>query len=236
MIRMQDTLKLPSVGLSGFEPPLTEDERAIQDTVHRFAKDVLRPVGRELDRMTSEAATAIELESLRGEKMGWGDGGLGVSLGAATFPLAMALAAGNQELAEICAGRIGCWLITQPDRGSDVQVLYSEDWPANVPGNKGNVTARVTDSEFILNGQSSAWVSSGAVAQVALCYIVADYGDGFYGKDGLPNGLACTAPQGRKGVSRGRKRIMTGKSSTLLSVLSRLMPTNYGLVLKQIGL
>jgi alkylation response protein AidB-like acyl-CoA dehydrogenase len=234
MIRLHDALTLPSVGLSGFEPPLTEDERAIQDTVHRFARDVLRPVGRELDRMTSEdaiapgspywgvfaeaqklgldptflaqfePATAIKLESLMGEELGWGDGGLGVSLGAATFPLGMALAAGNQELAELCAGRIGCWLITQPDRGSDVQVLYSEDWPAGVSGNKGNVTAKVTATEIILNGQSSAWVSNGAVAQVALCYIVADYGDGFYRGDGLPNGLSCIVPLEVKGVSRGK--------------------------------
>ena len=234
MIRMQDTLQLPSVGLSGFEPPLTEDERAIQATVHRFAKDVLRPIGRDLDRMTSEEAiapgspywtvfaeaaklgldptflaqfepaTAITLESLIGEEMGWGDGGLGVSLGAATFPLGMALSAGNQELVELSTGKIGCWLITQPDRGSDVQVLYGEDWPAGVPGNKGNVTARVTDTEIILNGQSSAWVSNGAVAQVALCYVVADYGDGYYGKDGLPNGLSCIVPLDIKGVSRGK--------------------------------
>ena len=234
MIRMQETLQLPSVGLSGFEPPMNEDERAIQATVHRFAKEVLRPVGRELDRMTSEdaiapgspywavfaeaaklgldptflaqfePAMAIKLESLMGEEMGWGDGGLGVSLGASTFPLAMALSAGNQELVELSTGKIGCWLITQPDRGSDVHVLYREDWPAGVPGNKGNVTARVTDTEIILNGQSSAWVSNGAVAQVALCYVVADYGAGFHGKDGLPHGLACVVPLDIKGVSRGK--------------------------------
>jgi alkylation response protein AidB-like acyl-CoA dehydrogenase len=234
MIRMQDTLKLPSVGLSGFEPPLTDDERAIQETVHRFAKEVLRPLGRELDAMTSEEAiapgspywgvfaeaaklgldptflaqfepaTAIKIESMMGEELGWGDAGLGVSLGVASFPLSMAMSAGNQELVELCTGRIGCWLITQPDRGSDVTVLYREDWPERASGNKGNLTARVTDSEIILNGQSSAWVSNGAVAQVALCYIVADYGDGFYGPDGLPNGLACIVPLDIKGVSRGK--------------------------------
>jgi acyl-CoA dehydrogenase len=234
MIRFQDTLELPSAGLSGFEPPLSEDEFAIQATVHRFAKEVLRPVGRELDKMTSEEAiapgspywgvfaeaaklgldptflaqfepaTAIKIESLMGEEMGWGDAGLGVSLGAATFPLGMAYSAGNQELVELCTNKIGCWLITQPDRGSDVQVLYNNDWPAGVQGNKGNLTAKVTESEIILNGQSSAWVSNGAVAQVALCYIVADYGDGFYGKDGLPNGLSCIVPLDLKGVSRGK--------------------------------
>jgi acyl-CoA dehydrogenase len=234
MITLRDTLELPAAGLSGFEPPLSEDERAIQATAHRFAKEVLRPIGRELDKMSSEAAiapgspywtvfaeaaklgldpsffaqfepaTAIKLESLIGEEMGWGDGGLATSLAAAQFPMLMAASLGNQELIELCTGKIGCWLITQPDRGSDVTVLYREDWPADAQGNKGNVTAKVTDSEIILNGQCSAWVSNGAVAQVALCYIVADYGDGFYGKDGLPNGLSCIAPLDVPGVSRGK--------------------------------
>ena len=67
------------------------------------------------------------------------------------------------ELVELCTNKIGCWLITQPDRGSDVGVMYADDWPAGAPGNKGNVTARVTDSEIILNGQCSAWVSNPSI-------------------------------------------------------------------------
>jgi len=243
MIPVKDTLQLPVAELSGFEPPLGEDERAIQATAHRFAKEVLRPIGRELDRMDPEAAiapgspywtvfaeaaklgldpsffaqfdpaTAVKLESLIGEEMGWGDAGLAISLAAATFPLAMAASIGNQELVELSTGKIGCWLITQPDRGSDVQVLYGEDWPAGAPGNKGNVTAKVTADEIILNGQCSAWVSNGAVAQVALCYIAADYGNGFFGKDGLPHGLACIAPLDVQGVSRGKPLAKIGQRS-----------------------
>ena len=136
--------------------------------------------------------------------MGWGDGGLATSLAAAQFPLVLAASAGNQELVELCTGKIGCWLITQPDRGSDVQVLYAEDWPTGVPGNKGNVTAKVTDGEIVLNGQCSAWVSNGAVAQVALGYIGADYGEGFYGEDGRPHGVAVIVPLDLPGVSRGK--------------------------------
>jgi acyl-CoA dehydrogenase len=243
MIPLQDTVRLPSAGLSGFEPPLSEELLAVQATAHGFAKDVLRPIGRELDRMSAEdaiapqspywsvfaeaaklgiepsffaqfdPATAVKMESLIGEEMGWGDAGLAISLAAATFPAVMAASAGNQELVELCANRIGCWLITQPDRGSDVQVFYPEDWPAGVPGNKGNLTARVTDGEIVLNGQCSAWVSNGAVAQVALCYVAADYGDGFLGKDGLPNGLSCVAPLDLKGVSRGKPLEKIGQRS-----------------------
>jgi hypothetical protein len=124
-----------------------------------------------------EPATAIRIESLMGEELGWVMPVSAFRWRPRRFPRPWpprpAIGA-----AELCAGKIGCWLITQPDRGSDVQVLYSEDWPAGVPGNKGNVTAKVTDSEIVLNGQSSAGLN-GAVAQVALCYVVADYGDGY---------------------------------------------------------
>lgn len=34
---------------------VTESERAVRDTVHRFAEDVLRPVGQELDKLDPEA-------------------------------------------------------------------------------------------------------------------------------------------------------------------------------------
>lgn len=234
MFRPQDTLELPMAGLSGFEPPLTEEEQAIQRSAHRFAADVLRPIGRELDRMSAadaiaaqspywsvfaEAAklgldpsllaqfppaSAVKLESLIAEELGWGDAGLATSLAAAQTPLMMAAAIGNAELVDLCTGRIGCWLITQPDRGSDVGVMYADEWPDGAPGNKGNVTARVTDGEIILNGQCSAWVSNGAVAQVALCYVVADYGQGYTRADGLANGLACIAPLDVPGVSRGK--------------------------------
>lgn len=42
------------------EPGLTEEERAIQATAHRYARDVLRPVGKALDRMTPEQVIAPE--------------------------------------------------------------------------------------------------------------------------------------------------------------------------------
>lgn len=242
-LSIKKELGLPHVGLTGFEPPITETESNILQAVHRFAKDVLRPVGRELDKMDpgkvvaagspfysvlAEAAkmgldpsfflqfppdVAVRLESLVGEELGWGDAGLAVSLGAAGFPLMMAQTIGSQELIELCAGKIGCWLITQPDRGSDVTCLHPQEWPVGAPGNKGNVTAVVKENEIIIEGQCSAWVSNGAVAQVALCYIAADYGQGYIGKDGLANGLAVIVPLDLRGVSRGKPLDKLGQRS-----------------------
>lgn len=235
MMKLQTEVTLPAAGLSGFESPLSEEESAIQATVHRFAREVMRPLGRQLDRMSAddviapgspywsvfqEAAklgldpsfltqfdpqTAIRLESIIGEEMGWGDAGLMVSLNVAGFPLQMARITGNQELIDLTTGRIGCWMITHPDKGSDVQVYdMRREWPQGQPGNKGNLTAKVGRDELTINGQCSAWVSNGAVAQVALAYIGADYGKGYFEADGRPNGVAVIVPLDLPGVSRGR--------------------------------
>jgi alkylation response protein AidB-like acyl-CoA dehydrogenase len=214
---------------------LSEEEAAIQAGVHRFAREVLRPLGIELDRMSAEEVIApgspyysvfsefaklgldpamlaelppemaIRIESLIAEELGWGDAGLAVSLAVAGFPAQMAAAVGNQELVELCTGRIGCWMITHPDKGSDVQVLdMAREWTPGQPGNKGNVWGRIQGEEIVINGQCSAWVSNGVVAQVAVGYIGADYGDGFHGKDGLPHGMAVIIPLDLPGVSKGK--------------------------------
>jgi acyl-CoA dehydrogenase len=109
-MKLKKELGLPAVSMTGFETPLSEEEQAIQHSVHQFAKDVLRPLGRELDAMTAEQVVApgspyyslfseaaklgldsdllkemppemaVRVESMIGEEMGWGDAGLAVSL------------------------------------------------------------------------------------------------------------------------------------------------------------
>lgn len=235
MLSLKTELSLPDVGLTGFETPLAEEERAVQETLHRFAKDVLRPLGTELDKMTAEQVIApgspyysvfpefaklgldpallaslpsdmaLRIESFISEELGWGDSGLAVSLGAAGLALEMVTAMGNRELIDMCTGRIGCWIGTQPDRGSDFQVFdMQRDWPQGIPGNQGNLWGKVGADEIIINGQSSAWVSNGTVAQVAIAYIGADYGDGRLDKDGRPHGVAVIIPLDLPGISRGK--------------------------------
>ncbi|WP_075795754.1 acyl-CoA dehydrogenase family protein [Massilia putida] len=237
MIRLYKTTALPLAGLSGFETPLSEEETAIQNTVHRFARDVLRPVGRQLDGMAPEEVIApgspfwsamfesaklgldpqliaqfppemaIRIESLIGEELGWGDPGLAISIGVATAPLMMAQSLGNQELIDLCTGKIGCWMNTQPDRGSDAAILYREELSASGRQPVGNVSAKVGEDEIVINGQSSAWISNGSVAQVALAYMAADYGDGFYGtgeNSAFTNGIGLIIPLDLPGVSRGK--------------------------------
>ena len=130
-MELKTELSLPAVGLTGFEAPLTELEVSVQETVHRFARDVLRPIGRELDRMSPEDAIApgspyytvlakaaelgmepsffeelepevgVRLESIVGEELGWGDAGLAIAMGVSSFPLNIARQSGNAELVDM---------------------------------------------------------------------------------------------------------------------------------------
>ena len=244
MIKLKSQLTLPAAGLTGFEPPLSEEEAAVQAGVHRFARDVLRPLGAKLDKMSAEEViapgspyysvfaeyaklgldpamleelppdVAIRMESLIGEEIGWGDAGLAVTLIVAGFPVQMAAIIGNQELVDLCTGKIGCWMITHPDKGSDVQVFdMAREWTPGQQGNKGNVWGRLQGDEIVINGQCSAWVSNGAVAQVALAYIGAEYDDGFFDRDGRPHGMAVIIPLDLPGVSKGKPLDKIGQRS-----------------------
>lgn len=234
-------IPMPFVELSGFDGGLTEEEQAVQQTVHRFARDVMRPLGREIDRMSAEDAyapaspfwdfvrqvadlglsasglhglpprDAARLESLIVAEMGWGDAGLAVVAGAGEMPMIAALQSGDQELIDMCAGKLGCWAATQPDRGSDGLNLYAEERFPGSKGNVGNLSARFTPDEIIINGQSSAWVSNGAVAQVALLDIAASYGDGYHDDAGNAYGCNIIVPLDLPGISRGRPLEKIGK-------------------------
>ena len=233
---------LPHVELTGFEV-LSEDERAVQEAMHRFARDVMRPAGVKIDRLSAEeavspgspywefimttAASGIEfdaaadgvppeilarVQAVAVEELGWGDAGLAVSLGVGAFPAMMAKRAGNQELAELCAGKLGCWIGTQPDRGSDGLMLYPQERHASATqGNKGNLTATVSGGDIVIKGQSSAWVSNGPVAQVGLLTIAADYGEGFFDEEGHPRGVEVIVPLDLPGVNRGKPLEKLGK-------------------------
>ena len=232
---------MPHVELSGFDAGLGEEERAIQQSVHRFAADVMRPLGRELDRMPADQAyapgspfwdylqqaaalglgpegmvgmdplQAARMESLVIAEMAWGDVGLTVSAGAGEMPRLAALQSGDAELIGMTEGKLGCWCATQPDRGSDGLTLYAAERYPGAKGNTGNLQARFVGDEIVINGQSSAWVTNGCVAQVALLDIVADYGDGYFDADGNTYGCNIIVPLDLPGISRGKPLDKLGK-------------------------
>jgi alkylation response protein AidB-like acyl-CoA dehydrogenase len=118
------------LGPMGAEPPLTEMESGFLDTLWKFAREVMRPVGQQLDRMTPEEVVApdspywefrrqyltlgLNLETLASldeverarlfpmalEVLGWGDSGLAISCAAGLLPPYLAWMFGNEELLE----------------------------------------------------------------------------------------------------------------------------------------
>lgn len=118
------------LGQLGAEPPLDDLVSELQRSVHGFADRVMRPAGRELDRLTAEEVIApgsrlwafrdayaelgITVEALGGfpaeampdifailfEELGWGDAGLAISAGVDLLPHYMAAKFGNDFVAK----------------------------------------------------------------------------------------------------------------------------------------
>jgi alkylation response protein AidB-like acyl-CoA dehydrogenase len=226
--------------LAATEPTLDASEEDARRIAHRFARDVLRPIGAELDRMPDPEEVisvdsplwqafacyrALRLDELDdgvapsdggwgreallahararflvSEELGWGDAGLAISLGVSSFPRMFALLSGRPALIERFAGSgtddIGCWAITEPDHGSD-SLLFTEPHFAD-PAVRPGCIARRDGDHYVINGQKSAWVSNGTIADVAALFCTLDPGQGFRG------GGVCLVPLDLPGVSRGK--------------------------------
>ncbi len=231
-----EKLELPRLGLRGLEAGLSEEEQAIQDATHRFALEVMRPIGRKLDRMTPEevvaegsplhdymaqmnAAGILDLGALAEmsneqkarvfplifEELGWGDSGLAIATLASSIPAFTAHSTGDPEIIERFGSLPGCWLATQPERGSDVVDMDASEVHETTQQSKGNLLARKDGDEYVISGQSSAWVSYAPLAHTAMAYLPCDYGDGFYkeGEQGMHH-VGILIPLDLPGVSRGK--------------------------------
>jgi len=202
--------------MTDIELGLTDQERQIRDTAHRFAEDVLRPAGRELDLLADPAdvikkdsilwdvfrkhreigladlaaetaelgpLAQARLQALVAEEMGWGDSGLAVSLSVSSFHRTFALMSGRPALIERwCqpgSQDIGCWAITEPDHGSDSLAVTEPHF--SDPSIKANCIARKDGDFYVINGQKSAWVSNGTIANAAGLFCTIDGDQGFKG-------------------------------------------------------
>ena len=114
------------------------------------------------------------------------------------MPGLYAALAGNMEMVDYCDGKLGCWGITEPDHGSDS--LDPDGAIAATDGDYGraNCVARIEGDKIIVNGQKSAWVSGGTVAEVCAlyCYVEED------GK--VRPGISLIVPLDLPGVSKGK--------------------------------
>jgi acyl-CoA dehydrogenase len=207
---------------------LGEEERAVRDTVHKFAAEVLRPAGQALDRLSAE-------EVIAGESIIWSVhaqwDALGVRL--LTSPteigpedLARLTCLVNEELGWGDAGlaiSLGAAefpaMLAQASQNPALMEIFPPSrigcWAITEPdhgsdvldfgGDPGrpalrrpNCLAKRNGDTYVINGQKAAWVSNGTIAETAALYTAVDDGDGPTGCGVLLVDL--TSP----GVARGR--------------------------------
>lgn len=135
------------------------------------------------------------------EEFGWGDGGLSVTIGACQLPPLLALIFGKQYLLErYPVQKIGCWAITEPDHGSDSLDPSKQIFHPEGKYGRPNCVATLRGNKVILNGQKSAWVSNGPIAEVCVLYAAADRGNGADPE----HGVVMIVPMDAKGIRRGK--------------------------------
>jgi len=133
------------------------------------------------------------------EELGWGDGGLAICLAASTVPWIVMHAMGKHDLlARYPEDRIGCWGITEPDHGSDTLDFGRQAAHPGSSYGKPNCIVRIEGDELLIQGQKSAWVSNGPIAQLCCLYAALDDGSGEH------KPCVVLVPLDRPGVSRGK--------------------------------
>lgn len=242
-MKVINEITTPNLGYSWFDADLSEEQLSIQKTVHEFCANEVRPVCEELDKMTAEQVVAqgspwyrlrkkylelgfdykafdgmspkeaCKIQALVVEEMGWGDMGFCIGMMVDAFPKLISAQLGRVDLAEKYADKIGCWLATQPDRGSDLVDIQVKEVHPGAQQHRGNLIARVKGDKLVIDGQSSAWVSLGPVAEVAVVMIPCDYGDGLRREDGVMNGVVAIVPLDLPGVSKGAALEKLGQRS-----------------------
>ena len=222
---------------TGGEWGLSEDAEAIQDNVRRFSSDVMRPIGIELDRLSPEEVIAdgsaywsvltqfaelglkpsafadvprneqAVLFPIVYEELGYGDSGLAISLAAGSLASLISHYAENKAMIDLTEDKLGCWAITEPDHGSDILDYNRENAHPGGEYGKPNVVVKLDGDDIVINGQKSAWVSNGTIAQVAILFAACDAGDG----PDARRGATVIVPLDAKGVTRGKPLDKTGQ-------------------------
>lgn len=148
------------------------------------------------------------LQSIIWETLGWGDAGLAVAMGSALLPASLARYFGNPFLVErVPETALGCWGITEPDRGSDMLDADRHAFAAGGLHSRPNCTARLDGEHIVINGQKSAWVSNGTVAEICVLFCAFDSALDAMG------GAVVYVPLDAPGVGRGKPLDKLGQRS-----------------------
>lgn len=135
------------------------------------------------------------------EEFGWADAGLSVTIGACQLPHGLAIEFEKLHLLEKYPwDMIGCWAITEPDHGSDSLDGNGQVFHPMGKYSRPNCMAKIEGDHLVINGQKSAWVSNGPIADICVLYCLADEGKEVDTK----RGYVVIVPLDIDGVSRGK--------------------------------
>ncbi len=215
---------------------ITNDHKALKQSIHDFAMEVLRPASIELDQLTPEQVveknsifyktmqkmyelgyhTAMLPEEVGGigfdplsqhiffEELGYASAGFAVAIAVAAFgPLFAAMSGQPELIGKITlpftqckdVSNFSCWAITEPNYGSDNLAVGTDHFQN--PDIVQQVRAVKKGNEWIINGQKSAWISCGPVADNAVLFVNIDPSMGMSG------GGICLVDLKQPGVTKG---------------------------------
>ncbi len=142
------------------------------------------------------------------EEMCAGDVGMFITFALYNMAPTIAASFGREDLVEFFGQRneINCLAVTEPNHGSD-SVAFTE--PVFYDKNqRPDCRVRRDGDDFIINGQKSAWVSTGTIAGSATLF--ATYEDS---QQGYADGAVFLMPLDLPGVSRGKPLDKIGQRS-----------------------
>jgi len=211
-----------------FNEVLSETEQAVRDTLRRFAEDVMRPIGKQLDVLTPEEVIAKdsplwEAHSKYAE-LGMDDFTQDDSLSPVEIARLGALSAemmgwGDSGLAisfSVTSMPVTLAQMTGNQALIDKFSAYNVGcWAITEPnhgsdlvdfgggsgadGNRrGDCVAKRDGDNIVINGQKSSWVSNGTIAEMAALYCA--YED----DDGVQGGGVFVVPLDGDGVTKGK--------------------------------
>ena len=182
--------------------------------IHQFFDEVQRAGLADMSTLgTLEPSLQALMMPVLMEELGWGDAGLAMLSLARDFAKFAAYSTNNAEVIERFSDGFGCFLCTQPDRGSDsIDHLNLDTYPGARPP-VGNLTVKRSGADFIVRGQSSDWISGSPIASCGIAYAACDFGDGFYGDENRLNYIGLIVPFDEPGVSKGRPLEKLGQRS-----------------------
>ncbi len=211
--------------LTGLESKLNEEERAFQDIMHRFAEEVIRPVGIELDKLSAEEVVAQdspywgflqEFSALGVEEMLSAPDLDPLVEARFTQILLEELAWGDAGLAVSVGCAMTPALHAKLFKNKFVQEMLAQPhigcWGITEPDHgsnhilhseghatkKPNIVVKIDGDKLVIDGQKSAWVSNGPIATHMSLYASCDFGGEALGQ------CVVVVPLDADGVSRGK--------------------------------